>query len=362
MEIAQNREVRAIALMVSILTGFTAAVLGSGQVNLADFGQLVSLYLGGSFALWFVTGLAACFVMLVVNFLKNGLTHSPTTLIANFLKSRWASDRLLSLIWPPMLFALLMASFNAYKQLILVGHPFRYDALFTQADKLLFLGHDPWRVVHQLFPGLGAANLIDSLYHGWYLPMSLGVILCAWMPGSTWRLRTQYLLTYLGVWIGMGCFVATAFPAAGPVFVPLLIDPSSNFTELTATLKSMQPMVQMRALALQTGLLESYGTHELAVGAGISALPSVHNALAILFALAAFKLNRIVGWLMAGYALFIWIGSIYLGWHYAIDGIVSLMLTVPLWHGAGKVADWLESAPSLFQVRSAPELGTGVPA
>jgi hypothetical protein len=347
--LGQSREARAIFLMVAILLGFTLAVLGSGHVSPSDFGQLVSLYLAGSFVLWFITGLVAVFVLLIVNFPKNGLGKSPTLLIFDQLKSRWHSDRLLSFIWPPILFAVLMASYNAYKQMILVGHPFRYDGLFTQADRILFLGHDPWRVVHQLFPGTGAANLIDSLYHGWYAPMSLGVILCAWMPGSTWRLRTQYLLTYLGVWIGMGCFIATAFPAAGPVFVPLLIDPHSGFAELTSTLKAMQPTIEMRALALQGGLMESYGTHQLAVGAGISALPSVHNALAMLFTLAAFRLNKVAGWIMAAYAAFIWLGSIFLGWHYAIDGIVSLLLILPLWHFAGRVADWLETAPSILQ-------------
>jgi hypothetical protein len=78
------------------------------------------------------------------------------------------------------------------------------------------------------------------------------------------------------------------------------------------------------------------------IGSGISAMPSVHNALAALFAMASFKLNRIAGWLLTFYAAFIWIGSIHLGWHYALDGIVAIALTFGIWHVCGRIADRLE--------------------
>ena len=52
---------------------------------------------------------------------------------------------IVSLFWPPLLFATLMASFNAFKQMVLPVAGFRYDPLFAQLDRLLFLGNDPWR-------------------------------------------------------------------------------------------------------------------------------------------------------------------------------------------------------------------------
>ena len=42
------------------------------------------------------------------------------------------------------------------------------------------------------------------------------------------------------------------------------------------------------------------------------------------------------------YALVIWIGSIHLGWHYAVDGLVSIALTIVIWKLMGKLADRLE--------------------
>ena len=60
-------------------------------------------------------------------------------------------------------------------------------------------------------------------------------------------------------------------------------------------------------------------------------MPSVHNGLAALFALAASRLNRIAGWALWAYAALIWLGSIHLGWHYALDGIVGIALTYGIW-------------------------------
>jgi len=70
-------------------------------------------------------------------------------------------------------------------------------------------------------------------------------------------------------------------------------------------------------------------------------MPSVHNALSVLFALAAFKINRIAGWAATAYALLIWLGSIYLGWHYAVDGLAAALLTFVIWPVAGIATDHL---------------------
>jgi hypothetical protein len=39
--------------------------------------------------------------------------------------------------------------------------------------------------------------------------------------------------------------------------------------------------------------------------------------------------------LMTAYALMIWIGSVHLGWHYATDGLVGVLMMLGLWKAAG---------------------------
>ena len=112
-----------------------------------------------------------------------------------------------------------------------------------------------------------------------------------------------------------------------------------------------QPVMSLK---IQDWLMQAHEARTLVVGAGISAMPSVHNGLAFLFALAAFRINRSLGWLFAAYAALIWIGSIHLGWHYAVDGIIGDALTYGIWRFSGSLAERLER--SLVAPRPKPAL------
>ena len=61
----------------------------------------------------------------------------------------------------------------------------------------------------------------------------------------------------------------------------------------------------------------------------------MHVAFAALLARGAFALDKRTGWLLSIYALLVWIASVHLGWHYAIDGIVGAPMAVGTWHLAG---------------------------
>ena len=98
----------------------------------------------------------------------------------------------------------------------------------------------------------------------------------------------------------------------------------------------------LESIALQQMLLGSHTQTKMAMGVGISAMPSVHNALAILYCLTTFAINRKLGILFGLYAFAIWIGSIHLGWHYAVDGVASLILMIGLWKLTGLVAERLD--------------------
>src|SRR3546814_8775273 len=94
----------------------------------------------------------------------------------------------------------------------------------------LFLGHDPWRVTHAIFSPM-ATYAIDRAYHGWFAPMSLGVLLCAFGARRSYRLRTQYLLSYIAVWVVIGSVFAYLLPYAGPCFDPVFPGGASGRSE-----------------------------------------------------------------------------------------------------------------------------------
>ena len=68
------------------------------------------------------------------------------------------------------------------------------------------------------------------------------------------------------------------------------------------------------------------------LGSGISAFPSVHVALTMMNALFVYEFNRKLGWAFFAYTAFIVFSSVYLAWHYAIDGYVAIPVTLVLYY------------------------------
>ena len=235
-----GREVRATMVGASVVGMFTLAVLATGRVPLAQFAKLFGIYAGGSIAVWIAVGVIAFFAQVFRSARVSRGEPFLGAMVGEFIAARWRRDRFASLLWPPLMFATLLASFNSFKQLVLPLAGFRFDAAFAAGDRLLFLGQDPWRVTHALLGSDKAILAIDRLYHGWFAPMMIGVILCAWLPVSTYRLRTQYLLSYLSVWILLGSVLAFLFPSAGPCFYSELVGPAPQFDALLQRLHEVQ--------------------------------------------------------------------------------------------------------------------------
>lgn len=342
------RDVRATAIGLVVLLLYTAFVLSTGKVQATALAGLFWTYFGSALSLTALFGLVAAFVLHLRGTgapLSSDTRPTPLSTLRQLLQARWERDRFATLLWPPLLFAGLMSSFNAFKQLVLIGAGFRIDPELTAIDKALFFGTDPWRVTHALFSEPWMTLLLDRAYHLWFVPMSFGVIVCALLGAKSYRLRTQYLLSYTTIWIGIGSVLAWFMPSAGPCFYNDYVGPQASFAELMRQLDAVRAIYGPDALAShmsQDHLRLAYGNPDLIVGGGISAMPSVHNGLSALFAIAGFSINRKLGWGMSIYAFVIWLASIHLGWHYAVDGIVSIALTIGIWNVMGRLADRLE--------------------
>jgi hypothetical protein len=58
----------------------------------------------------------------------------------------------------------------------------------------------------------------------------------------------------------------------------------------------------------------------------------------VLYALVGWRTWKPLGVIFALYGVLILIGSVHLGWHYAIDGYASIIGVLVLWWAAGKIA------------------------
>lgn len=337
-------ETRVAALGLGVTGLFYLGVMLSGFVDPQQLFRLFRIYLFGMAAVWLFLMLGILLLVLWRGRPVDGEGASPFTVAYRGMAERLGGERAIVLLWPPLLFALLISAFNAFKQKILVTQPFAHDPWLADLDRWFFFGQDGWVFFHGLFGSPTATWIIDTAYHSWFLPMALGVIACGFLGREQYRLRTQYLLTYIFVWIGLGTVLAFLLPSAGPCFYNPLVGTHESYAEMMAVLRAHDEMLgggggNLVALYNMEGLLRARDANDLVIGGGISAMPSVHNGLAVLFALGAYGINRWLGHIMAAYAVLIWIGSVYLGWHYASDGIVAAIGVLAFWKAAGWIAD-----------------------
>lgn len=224
--------------------------------------------------------------------------------------------------------------FTAFKTMIGVVHPHSWDVEFEILDRWLHGGIHPWVWLQPLLGHPWATTLINLNYHIWLV---LLYVFLFWQAFSTRdpKLRMQFFITYVVSWSLLGSLLAMLLSSGGPVYYHRLTGLPDPYAPLMAYLYDARESGIVWALKVQEGLWESYESGSFSFGSGISAMPSMHVSAATLFTLLAWRVNRIFGWAMTVFTLLIVIGAVHLGWHYAIDGYVSILLTWATWRGAG---------------------------
>lgn len=212
---------------------------------------------------------------------------------------------------------------------------FRLDGALARIDHALFLGHDPWRLSHALFGRFTPA--IDWWYHGWLVGMIAVPLIVAAFANA--RLRARFFLSWVLSWTLLGGLGALGLASAGPMFLEALRLPGADhFQGLMAQLAGAP-----WTLTTRDYLLANYLQHTNLIGAGISAAPSMHVAMVTLYLILALAWSR---WLVLPAALFfgiIEVGSIHLGFHYAVDGLMSMAGVGLIWWAVGR---WLDAKPA----------------
>ena len=219
-----------------------------------------------------------------------------------------------------LLIALQWAVIMWLKVMLPLSVGFWADPALANVDHALFQA-EPWRVANAVFGW--ATPAMDRIYASW-APVKFA-ILCGVVLAPQSQLKTRALISYF--LFGAACsFLQYALPSAGPVFFAAL-GHGDRFSAL-----QVQPWVETARDYLWRDYLEA-GGH---IGSGISAMPSVHVAAGLWIALvvrAYFPRLQLLGFAYFG-AIFI--GSVLLGWHYAVDGIASCAITMAAW----QVAAW----------------------
>lgn len=247
---------------------------------------------------------------------------------------------------------LLLRTYSSWKPLISIVVPFgAVDEGLMRLDAAVHFGHHPWAILQPLMGHPIATLAIDLLYALW-LPVNFVVLL--WQAaGGPARDRTRFLLTYALIWIVVGTLMATPLSSAGPCYYSRVAGGPDPYAGLMAYLGSLHAGPGLIALQIQENLWTYYTGRAVLPLNGISAMPSMHVAGAVLFALAGWRASRALGLVLTGYALVILVGSVHLAWHYAVDGYVAAGVTAVLWWATGRYLRW-RGGPETRAVPSRP--------
>ena len=286
-------------------------------------GILIVLHIQAILLSWFFVGLVVLMAIRIA-IRKYSRPHIVLVRTLNMERQR--------LFEGAIFFTLLAITMQAY-MLIKVAIPslvpYYADLYFANIDHAIF-GTDPWRITHALIsPAMTV--WVDRFY---LIPcLIVSTVMTFWVcfsKDAVFRRRAAFTIAL--VWFLGGDWVALMLSSAGPVYVEHFYG-IARFVPLHQALSP-----DLTAVHVQQYLLDHLG--HPSPGTGISASPSMHNATYLM--LVTFIYHKYgMGWRLAAATLFealVFISSIHLGWHYASDTIMSIIVIIPIWRFAGYLA------------------------
>ena len=249
----------------------------------------------------------------------------------------FTAPRLLRLLFVLFYVPFVMSVFGRWKSVMHLIHPFAWDERLSSLDRWVHFGTYPWEDLQPLLGRPIITRALDFLYVPCLVTALIGTTVWqGWREDR--RRREQFLSAFALSWIVLGTIAATALSSAGPCYYALVTHLPDPYQALMGYLDRVDASSPLIAVGIQRGLWASFTGQVSTPFDGISAMPSLHVAMPVLFALAGWQYDRRLGAALTAYAFLVLVGSVHLGWHYAIDGYASILGVTLLWILAGRLA------------------------
>ena len=221
-------------------------------------------------------------------------------------------------------FILFMGSFTTFKTLMpALRGGFLHDGLQADIDAFLH-GVDPGPALLEV---LGYPLLLQGIRWNYlvvWMALTFIPVFFVAVGREARGIRLRYFLSFVLVWAVLGNLIACLFLSAGPAFYAQVTGDAARFGA------QMQFLNEQGEGAFRAYLWQTYLGGTIGLGTGISAFPSVHVGAAMMNALFLREINRFAGLAGFAYVGIVSVSSVLLGWHYAIDGYVSILVVLLL--------------------------------
>lgn len=225
-----------------------------------------------------------------------------------------------------MAFVLFQGTFTSLKNTMVYWQGgFLHDRVQADIDKWLHFGVDPWRLLFAFGENDLTRTVVEWNYNVLWFVLCFGALFFVVTSPRAIEVRGRYLACFMLVWIVCGNIFAVMFISAGPAFYGAVTGDEARFAEQLAFL-AQGAANPNSAVAYQDYLWSLHEAGATSFGSGISAFPSIHVGLVALNAIFITEYSRRLGLLAWAYLGFIVASSVYLAWHYAIDGYASIVL------------------------------------
>ncbi|MBU2981329.1 phosphatase PAP2 family protein [Lentibacter algarum] len=230
-----------------------------------------------------------------------------------------------------------VATFGLVKNHLSMISPFWADSAFVALDRSLGLSGP-----YSFLSGFSTNGML-SVYFNYWLPFALyfPALLC--LVDKNEERRKAFILLWAACWLILGHAFALSFMSVGPIFLEKLghADAPLYAEHFAHLYKSNGESLMF----MRDHLWKAYDDENRIISSGISAFPSVHVGMATVCGLyLADRLKEFsqksatLQWplLIAAFALPIGIVALYqmlsvqLGWHYAVDGVFSVVFMLGL--------------------------------
>lgn len=270
----------------------------------------------------------------------SGYQGSPTLALGRMIATDLlAPQRIANIVHAGILLSMFMTAFTALKTFLPSLNPYQWDTTFMAWDRAVHLGVDPYRILQPVLGFPIVTFALNCVYNSWYFVMASVWIWMSFAKADS-ALRQRFLASVLITWFFGTNVLGTIFASVGPCFYGRLISGEDPYLPLMAYLNETAKLFPIWAIDTQNELWRSY----LAGGgliAGISAMPSMHVASSVLMMLVSFAAGkRRLGWFFVAFTTVIFLGSIHLAWHYAIDGYAGAAMALAGWYAAGRLVRW----------------------
>ena len=294
--------------------------------------------------LWLL-GFWTLLIPLVVGFAIAGYRHRGEGPLRSAF--RWLRDVALrqDRVWGCIIVFIVLPvfgwNFGFIQVLMPMLHPIDWDPTFAAWDKALHFGKHPWEWIQPLLGYPIVTRFLSIIYALWFFILYF-VNFWQSFDRKDPVLRMQYLLCTTLLWALLGDLLGTLLASGGPVYYGRLTglpDPyAAQFEYLNAAHRIYRNFSRnIQELMWQFYLVNGRNGE---VAGNISAMPSLHVASSCGFYLLARARNRWLGRVFLVFLVLMMLGSVHLGWHYAIDGYAGIAGALVIWWACGRLVRW----------------------